>query len=63
MLHFRINILLFAYGAIGSEGVSKLRFSFERAAMKTQYFSNTWKVAFSPFCPPVTTSLDTDTLK
>ena len=41
MLHFRINILLFAYGAIGSEGVSKLRFSFERAAMKTQYFSNT----------------------
>ena len=34
MLHFRIHILLFAYGAIGSEGVSKLCFSFERAAMK-----------------------------
>ena len=34
------NSRLFTYGIISSEGVSKLRFSFQRGAMKTQHFAN-----------------------
>ena len=37
-------------GIISSEDVLKLRFSSERAAIKTKHFANIWKtlVAFAP---------------
>ena len=34
------NSRLFTYGIISSEGVSKLRFSFQRGAMETQHSTN-----------------------
>ena len=39
------------HGIISSEGVSRLRFSFERAALKTQHFANISKAALAPFAP------------
>ena len=45
------NSRLFKDGIISSEFVSKWSFSFERAAMKAQSFTNIWKAAFAPFAP------------
>ena len=51
------NSRLFTYGIISSEGVSKLRFSFQKGAMKTQHFANIWKATLAPFAPRLITPL------
>ena len=45
MLPYRIH------GIIRLDGLSKLRFPIERAAIKIPHFANIWKADFSPLSP------------